>query len=146
MPLHRDAVALIRSNLEMLAAGGRVRPVVIGDLTAPQLAAINAMRVRNSLPPIIAEILFFGHHIHTSRIVRDGYTIEDVIDQIISALDAAATFIPNPGKTALQNNTGRADRYGNRVRDLAVLECTRKHPRPELFSVMPKGDTIKPKQ
>jgi hypothetical protein len=31
------------------------------------------------------------------------------------------------------------------VKDLAVLECTAHHPRPELFSVMPKGDKNKPK-
>jgi hypothetical protein len=60
-------------------------------------------------------------------------------------MDAASVLAPNPRMTVLQNPRGRADRYGNVVKDLAVLECTAHHPRPELFSVMPKGDKNKPK-
>ena len=61
-------------------------------------------------------------------------------------MDAAANFVHNPKMTILQNRSARADRYGNLVKDLAVLECTSRHPRPELFSVIPKGDLIRPKK
>jgi hypothetical protein len=46
--------------------------------------------------------------------------------------------------SAIKNPTERADRYGNQVRDEAVFECSTKHPRAELFSVVARGDKIKP--
>jgi hypothetical protein len=47
--------------------------------------------------------------------------------------------------TALESSVERRDKYGNCVKDRIILECTARYPRPELFSVIPKGDTIKPK-
>lgn len=98
----------------------------------------------SNLKPIIAEVVFVGGHIYKSRIVRDAYTIEDVIDQISSAMDEAAEVLDAIYMTILQNPNGRADRYGNFVRDRAILECSTRHPRAELFSIVPKGDKIKP--
>jgi hypothetical protein len=72
--------------------------------------------------------------------------MDDVLDQIVSAMDETAIAIHNPARTIIHNRRGRPDRYGNIVKDLAVLECTGRYPRPELFSVMPKGDFIKPKK
>ncbi|WP_293730808.1 hypothetical protein [uncultured Actinobacillus sp.] len=46
--------------------------------------------------------------------------------------------------TALENPHQRHDGYGNLVNDRAILELTAKKPRAELFSVIPKGDSIKP--
>jgi hypothetical protein len=148
MPLYQNAVDLIRANFEQIAKGSKPKGVEIGRLADKQLEDINQLRVAHvpPLPPIIAEVIFYGKHMYGSRIVRDGYKVEDVIDQIVSAMDSAAVFVHNPKMTILQNRTGRADRYGNIVRDLAVLECTVRHPRPELFSVMPKGDAIRPKK
>jgi hypothetical protein len=93
---------------------------------------------------VTGEILFYGRHIYESRVLRDGYSVEELLDQIASAMDAASDVAQHPGMTVLQNLHGRADRYGNLVKDLAVLECSAHHPRPELFSVMPKGDKNKP--
>ena len=148
MPLYQNAVDLIRANFEEIAKGKRPKGVAIGKLTDKQLEEINRARSAHvtPLPPVVAEVIFYGRHVYKSRFVRDGYTVEDVIDQIASAMDAAAGFVHNPAMTILQNRTGRTDRYGNVVRDLAVLECTARHPRPELFSVMPKGDVNKPKK
>jgi len=148
MPLYQNAVDLIRANFEEIAKGNKPKAVAIGKLTDKQLEEINRVRVAHvpPLPPLVAEVIFYGRHVYRSRVVRDGYTVEDVIDQIVSAMDAAASFVHNPAMTILQNRTGRADRYGNIVWDLAVLECTARHPRPELFSVMPKGDVHKPKK
>ncbi|WP_199189387.1 hypothetical protein [Trinickia dabaoshanensis] len=64
--------------------------------------------------------------------------------QIASALAADAVVMPNAKMTALESVTRREDRYGNVVRDRAVLELTQRKPRAELYSVIPKGDANKP--
>jgi hypothetical protein len=143
MPLFENALDTIRANLEALDRKERVRLVSIGTLTDSQLAAINGYRDNHGLPPISGEIVFIGSHIHKRRIVEDGYTIEDVLDQIISAFDPNSTVI-NGKMSAIKNPTERADRYGNQVRDEVVFECSTKHPRAELFSVVARGDKIKP--
>ncbi len=147
MPLCESAFSRIRANFERIAQGSKPSGVVIGTLTAEQLDALNRMRAAHlpPLPPVTGEVLFYGRHLYQSRVVRDGYTVEDVLEQIASAMDAASVLAQNPRMTVFQNPRSRADRYGNAVRDLAVLECTARHPRPELFSVMPKGDRNKPK-
>jgi len=146
MPLSDGASALIRANLEQLQRGNRARLVVIGTLTDAQLCAINDERRAHGYPPMVAEIVFIGRHVHQSRIERDGYSVDDVLDQIASAMDAAAVVIQTAGMTAMENPASRADRYGNAVRDRLIFECSARHPRPELFSVVPKGDHIKPKR
>jgi hypothetical protein len=35
-------------------------------------------------------------------------------------------------------------RLGNLVHDEAILECSKYRPNPDIFSVIPKGDKIKP--
>jgi hypothetical protein len=142
MPLYPNAQALIRANLEALQNGQRVRGVAIGTLTPAQLTAINAERAAEggALPPILEEVIFFGSHVYQSRVLQDGYKLEDVVDQVMSAMDAQSVVVTSPRMTTIQNLVPRADRYGNQIRDKAVLECTRRHPRPELFTVVPKGD------
>jgi hypothetical protein len=146
VPLSNQARALIRANLEDVQRGKRARLVVIGMLTEEQLRDINVQRKGRNHPPMEAEIVFVGNHVHKSRIIGDGYAIDDVIDQIDSALDAASVVLKTHKMTAMENPNPRADRYGNSVRDRAVFECSARHPRPELFSVVPKGDCIKPKR
>ena len=146
MPLSDNARALIRGNLEQLQTGNRVRLVVIGALTEAQLEAINGIRRVHGHPPIVAEVVFLGRHVQQSRIKRDGYSIDDVIDQIASAMEAASVVYQTTTMTAMENPTSRADRYGNLVRDRVIFECSARHPRPELFSVVPKGDHVKPKE
>lgn len=142
MPLYPGALELIRANLEAIELGKKVEIVTIGTLTDTQLADINANRATlpYRAPPIIAEIKFMGRHLHKSRIAQDGYAIEDVLEQISSALSESSAFIHTRKATVIQNHMSRIDRYGNVVQDQAVLECTARHPWPELFSVIPKGD------
>lgn len=144
MPLYEDGTDAIRANLERIREGHKVHIVPIGILGEEQLGVINAGRFVQSLKPIIAEVVFVGAHIYKSRIARDGYTIEDVIDQISSAMNEASEVLDAIYMTILQNPNGRADRYGNLVRDRAILECSNRHPRAELFSIVPKGDRIRP--
>ncbi len=145
MPLYHGAPGLIRANLEALSCGKRVSLVAIGRLTDSQLQAIDKNRQACGYPAIRAEIVFLGRHVYEGRAVKDGYSIDDILHQMARGLDAASVVLNFRPMTALRNPTPRPDRYGNRVRDQAVLECSARHPRPELFSVIPKGDTIKPK-
>jgi hypothetical protein len=146
MPLYPHAVELIRENLEQISRGCKVKPIAIGRLTEEQLESINRRRqARNSdLPSVIAEVVFFGSHIYQSRCVRDGYAIDDVLDQIVSAMDPASVLIGNLPMQAIENPNERTDRYGNVVHDRAVFECMNRYPRPELFSVVPRGDRNRP--
>ena len=118
--------------------------VAIGELTTRQLGDINSQRVNQGLTPITAEVVFIGRHIYQSRIVNDGYTIDDVIDQISSALHPESVVLEAGRMTAMERTEPREDHYGNKVRDRAIFECTSRHPRPELFSVVPRGDRNKP--
>ena len=148
MPLYQNAAALIRANLETIQSGGKAQAVAIGTLTQEQLDSINEHRWEHNdeLPPIEAEVVFIGKHIHDSRIVRDNYTINDVVEQVLSALSVTSAIVGNLPSQAIQNPVSRTDRLGNTINDLAVFECMSKHPRPELYSVVPKGDRIKPEK
>ena len=117
---------------------------MIGSLTEAQLAAINVFRASEGFPPVVSDVVFIGKHIYQSRIVKDGYTIEDVVEQIAGGMQSNAVVLVGESMTAMENPNARPDRYGNLVKDRIVLECTARHPRPELFSVVPKGDTNKP--
>jgi len=135
----------MRINLERIRDGEYPKRIVIGTLTPTQLAAINAHKLKQDLPPIIEEIIFIGRHIYESRIEQDGYTIEDVLDQIYSGMESDSAIVEEGLMTGMRNPTKRADRYGNQVNDVVVFECSRFHPHPELYGAIPKGDMIKPK-
>jgi len=113
MPLYENAFGRMRANFERIARGDKPSGVVIGTLTTEQLDALNRMRAAHKapLPPVKSEVLFYGLHLYRSRVVRDGYTIEDVLDQIASAMDADSELAAHPGMTVLQNPQGRTDRY-----------------------------------
>jgi hypothetical protein len=145
MPLNDGAVHLIRANLEQVRNGRRPRVVVIGKLTKVQLDGINKERSGRNLPPINEEVVFLGRHIYDSRIVRDGYTIDDVLEQITSSMDTTSIVRPSPKMTVIENPRPRLDRYGNTVKDQAIFECTGRFPRAELYSVIPTGDNARPK-
>jgi hypothetical protein len=146
MPLCTDAEKLIRANLESWKRGKRPPLVVIGSLTKKQVDDINAERATRNMQPIAAEIVFIGRHVYQSRCEQDGYTIEDVIEQMTCALHEESVFMPLARMTTITRTTTRKDRLGNEVTDTATFECSQRHPRPELFSVCPKGDSIRPAQ
>jgi hypothetical protein len=146
LPLYPNAKEMIRRNLEALQTGERVPRVAVGRLTKAQIEAVNAQQAAAELPLSIDEVVFVGRHIHKRRILEDGYTIEDVLDQIESAMNEGSEVIATQYMTAIRNPVARADRFGNFVHDEAILECTRYRPNPDIFSVMPKGDKIKPQK
>lgn len=143
-PLLR-AEARVKANLRTIAAGGRAALIAIGVFTQKQWNDINTVRRDLRLHEReSAEIVFIGRHLHTSR-APDGYIVDDMWARIASACSESSGVHVNPGMTALQNPHGRDDGYGNTVRDQAIFECTRRKPRAELFSVIPKGDGARPK-
>ncbi|RKV85588.1 MAG: hypothetical protein D8H97_02950 [Neisseria sp.] len=146
MPLYPNATQLITQNLNAIAKGDRAKFVAIGNFTELQFQEINVYRNSMGLPPLEQnEILYMGRHHYESRSARDGYTIADMLAQIQSALSESSVVVMNARMTAIENQTPRDDGYGNQVTDRAIFELTRKKPRAELFSIIPKGDNIKPK-
>ena len=145
MPLHKNAETLIRANLKVCAEGKKPRLVVIGFLTQKQLDDINTERKTRDLPPMTSEVVFDGRHLYRSRCEDNFYTIDDVIEQIVSAMDQSAQVHTHTRMTTMMAISARKDKYGNeQIFDQAVFECTVRHPRPELYSVIPHGDTIRP--
>jgi hypothetical protein len=142
MPLYPDSERLIRGCFSMLKRGKRPRYVAIGELTEAQLAEINAERATRKFKPIKAALLFDGYHVYKSRILQDGYTEDDVIAQIQSALADDSEVKLSQKMTALRNRGKREDGYGSKVNDEAVLECSIRYPSPILFSTIPKGDKL----
>ena len=147
MPLYENAEKLIRGNLAVIKRGKRPNPVVVGYLTDEQLEVVNNYRRARNWEPIKKDIIFVGSHIYESRVMKDGYTEDDLIAQIKSALSATCRFIETQKMTVLQNPTTRESGYGCRVRDELTLECSTRFPRAELYSVVPRGDkNHKPKK
>ncbi len=72
--------------------------------------------------------------------MRDGYTIEHVLEQIQSALSGASEVDLSASSSVIRNPTKRLDHNGNLVQDEAVFECTSRYPYADLFSVIPRGD------
>lgn len=145
MPLFDNAKYLIRANLEEVARGGRARAVVVGSFSTQQFAMLNKLKESAGLPLLESpEIVFIGSHVYKSRVDRDGYTIDDVMLQIEGALAASALVQSTSRMTAIKSTVRRKDGYGNEVLDEAVFELTQRKPRAELYSVIPKGDHIKP--
>jgi len=118
--------------------------IAIGHFTGVQFAELNVQRRSVGLHLLEDnEILFIGRHLYESR-SRDGYTREDMIAQIVSAISPTSVSFTSEIVTFTQNPNLRSDGYGNMVNDRAVFEMTKKKPKAELYSVMPKGDHNKP--
>jgi hypothetical protein len=140
MPLYPNAEKLIRGNISVIKRGKKPCAVVVGFLTDTQMEAINTYRRTRNWEPIERDVVFVGTHIYESRVLRDGYTEDDLIAQIESAFSATCRYIPTQKMTVLQNPTQRESGYGCLVKDELTLECSSRFPRSELYSVVPRGD------
>ncbi len=147
MGLYEDAEKLIRSNLKLAAEWfahepklRRSQPIVsIGELSTAHLATINAQRLEEELPPIVAEVLFDGRHMYESRCLEDNYTIDEVIEMIVCVFRDDSIVMPG-WSTVLKSAKSRVNAAGLTIRDEAVFECHGRLPHPELRSVVPRGD------
>lgn len=140
MPLFADGLNKIRKALNLVAKGERSPYVKIGAFTPDQLLAINALREEEELEPIEAIIVCDGKHLYGSRCVKDGYSIDEVVEQTELAFALATDAARSGWSTILRSPNTRIDKEGNHVRDEVVFECHRKHPNASLFSVIPRGD------
>lgn len=144
VPLYDDAVERIRFNLTRIQAGEKAPLTEIGCLTDLQFEQINVSRAKLDLHLLEQnEIIIVGRHLYKSR-SKDGYTIDDMIDQIVSALSIKSVVDVSADWSRIDNPIPRPDRYGNSINDRGVFEMTSKKPRAELFSVIPRGDVSKP--
>lgn len=144
MTLYANALHLIRTQLMTLSGGQRVTAIEVGQFTPEQHSAINALRTSKGFHPLESPVIvFIGSHLYKSRIVQDGYTIDDAVAQLASAFSATSEVVHTTNMTALRSTVKRADGYGNMVTDEAVFELTQRKPKAELYSVVPKGDVRK---
>lgn len=109
MPIDPNKRDAIRANLQRIANGEKPPLIVIGELTQKQFADINAYRSAEQLPALeSAVVVYQGRHHYESR-SKDGYTIEDMVLQIESALSAHSEVVAGKKMTGIQNKQGRND-------------------------------------
>lgn len=146
MPLFSDGRDLILHQLYRLAHGESVGIVEIGHLTDAQFNNLCEMKLELEHPVPGSPILVYkGKHHFESRVLKDGYCIEDLAIQIECALSVDSVVIIEKHMTALVSQLTRLDGYGNTVRDRAILELQQRKPKGEVYSVIPKGDRGGPK-
>jgi len=119
----------------------------LAQLTQVQFDDLNLYRKATNRPLLTTRSVEYDgrHHFESRR--ADGYTIEDMVIQIVSALDARSIVqvqSKHPQHVNLINPYGRSDGYGNQVHDMAAFNVSTRWPTTELFSVIPRGDTKKP--
>lgn len=105
-----------------------------------QLVDMNAMREKVGQPPLEAIIVCNGKHLYKSRCTKDGYSIDEVVEQVEIAFDRANEVANAGWATVLRSTTDRFNEEGNAIRDELVFECSAKQPNASLFSVIPRGD------
>jgi hypothetical protein len=148
------ADCLIREQLRRIEVawqgGERIKPgrIVIAQLTTTQFEALNRLRAATNRPPLPGvSVNLDGRHFFESRRIGDGYTIEDMLEQVISALDSdsvARVERRHPQYVNMVSRRPRVDGYGNLVTDAAVFNADSRAQVTELFSVIPHGDARKP--
>ena len=145
MPFYHKKKGELLSHLQKIINGERVPVIEIGHLTEEQHQEINKARDELEYPPLLSpEILYLGKHHVSSRHGKDGYTAEDILDQIVHILDVDVEIPVTRRQTKMVSKTLRKDAYGNDIIDNGILELMSRKPKAELYSVIPKGDSIKP--
>jgi len=140
LPLFADGLKRIRRNLVQIQSGEKPRLEKIGFFTPDQLIHINEARIANGFQPLLPEVVFHGAHLYRSRCIKNGYSIDQVLDQIESAFSITSVVNFSPPSSVMRNLNKRKDYNGKLVNDEAVFECTARYPYAELYSVIPKGD------
>lgn len=147
MPFYHHKKEELHSQIKSLINGDRVPVIEIGYLTQEQHDAINQGRSALDYPPLESpKILYLGKHHVGSRHGKDGYNADDILEQIMHILDTEVDIPITPRQTKMVSKTSRLDAYGNTIIDTGILELMSRRPKAELYSVIPKGDNIKPNQ
>jgi len=103
MPSYADGLKKIRRNLLQVQSGQKPWVAKIGYFTPVQIAQINAARIAMGFPALCSGILFHGRHLYDSRCVEDHYTIDQVLEQIVSAFSDAAVVDPSRPSAVIRN-------------------------------------------
>lgn len=152
--LHPGAKASLRAHLikiQEATAGNDVKfkpgRIVIATLTNDQFAQLNAKRAYTNRPALPSKTIEFdGRHFYKSR-STDGYSVDDMVQQIESALDDDSVVVVEKDNQKYVNLVAaapRPDGYGNNVKDAAAFNAETRSVNSELYSVIPHGDKIKP--
>lgn len=139
MPINPEDLGKIRGLLGAIEAGKPTTRLTLDNpLTPQQFSDLQAARQASGLPaPAQNEFQFRGSHLYNSRSM-DGYTVDDMMKQLESGTSANSVItVDRNGRVNLQNPVPRDDGYGNQVNDTVTFELSG---RPEIFSVIPKGD------
>ncbi len=140
MPLYDGAVELVRDQLEQIHTGQRVGIIAIGRLTDEQHRQLREFRREQGLEGAESpEIIYMGRHHYDSRI-KQGYLVDDLVRQVEVSLSADAEPFLRGSMTSLRCPNATLDPYGKLVKYQAIFELSRRKPRVELYSVIPKGD------
>jgi hypothetical protein len=145
MPLYADGLKKIRRNLLQVQAGQKPWVAKVGFFTPEQMNKINEARTAMGFPALRPEIKFHGSHLYDSRCVKNPYTIDQVLEQIQSAMSDVSVVDPSRPSVVIRNPNKRVDHNGIAVNDEAVFECSGRHPFADLYSVVPVGDGLKEK-
>lgn len=89
VPLYKDGLKKIRKSLELVASGQWSPYEKVGKFTANQLEAFNAIREKEGRKPIEEVIVCNGKHLYASRCIKDGYSIDEVMEQVALAFELA---------------------------------------------------------
>lgn len=146
-PLKPGALGEARTLLEALQRGDRAKPIDIGSLTPEQFQAINDARGQFGMPQFESPDVFYkGTHHYNSRVTQQDppYSIDDLLQQIQSGMSDQSVVTTGGRSPVLQNPVPRINESGASVNDAAVLNSSPSG-KPELFSVIPRGDGRKKK-
>ena len=124
----------------MMEKGYRPSKVVIENLMTPmQFDDYRLLRGKVGLTaPEVNSFDINFPHIMNQRMVQDGYSSKDILEQIKSATSKKSiVFIDSQNRVNLMNPNVRRDGYGNTVND--VMGFSRRN-KPTIQTVFPMGD------
>jgi hypothetical protein len=92
-------------------------------------------------------VFYKGTHHYNSRVTEQDppYGIDDLVQQIQSGMSDQSVVVTGGRSPVLQNQAKRLNESGVPVNDTAVLNSSPSG-KPELFSVIPRGDGRKKKK
>jgi hypothetical protein len=109
LPLFADGLKKIHNNLLQVQVGEKPKRARVGTFTEGQLIEINAIRASLKFEPLLSLFLFSGRHLYMSRCVDNGYSIEEVLVQVESALSGLSIVKMSGPAAVLHNPQKRAD-------------------------------------
>lgn len=135
----------IRKGLLDISVGDKNKYVRLKDAMTPQQfdSLVTQRKAMEASYPFKNNFIIDLDHIYDARVLRDGYSIDDVMKQIKSATSRKSDVFVDPVRKQnnLINPYGRADGFGNVVNDRIGIDLRGV---PQYRTVIPKGDIIMP--